>query len=282
MKLQGLTIGGVLVAIGIAGMTAAGCTATASTGTSSSGTGSGGRVPPGSGAIPASCAADSSLSCSADAIGISCPTGFSPDDPTLVCSDPTPAGSSDGFCCVTWVAGGDCAPDGSVSGCIYPSYGFSCTANNPPPDAADASLSCSTPTLDPASGLDLYCCQDKYVSSSSSSTAGGCSLDPSLACDVGSDGVDCTGGANPEAAYSGYICSAPSPQSDGSDGYCCATGFAGSTCVQDPSVEASSCIYPEIGFTCAAADSPDGADPTLSCTSVGSDPATGDSLWCCQ
>lgn len=279
MKLQSLTIGTVIMALGIVGVTAMGCTATASGGaTTSSG---GGRTPPGSGSIPTGCAADATLSCSPDAIGISCPAGTSPDDPTLECSDPTPAGSSDGYCCIQWVSGGDCTPDATVTGCDYPSYGFSCTAGSAPPDAADATLTCSTPT---ASGSeDLYCCVDNYTGSGSSSgsTGSGCAPDSTLACDAGSDGVTCASSAdNPEADFPGYICSAPSPQSDGSIGYCCATGFTGSTCAQDDSV--AGCAYPSVGFSCTGSDTPDQADSSLICSDPTIDPNTGDSLYCCQ
>jgi hypothetical protein len=97
---------------------------------------------------------------------------------------------------------------------------------------------------------------------------------------VGSDGVSCTGGASPEQAFPGYICSAPSPQTDGSDGYCCATGFTGSTCTQDPTVD--SCAYPSVGFSCGGTDTPDMADPNLTCSTGTPDPTTGDTLYCCQ
>jgi hypothetical protein len=277
MKLQGLTIGGVLVSLAIAGMTAMGCTATASGGASASSTG-GTRTPPGTGAIPSGCADDATLSCSPDAIGISCPAGTAPDDPTLECSDPTPAGSSDGYCCITWVSGGDCAPDGTVTGCAYPSYGFSCTSGAAPPDAADASITCSTPT--PASGADLYCCVDNYSGSTSSSGSGtGCSADGTLSCDPGTVGVDCTGGADAETEFPGYICSAPATQSDGSDGFCCAEGFSGSTCSQDLSV--SGCVDPSVGFSCTGTDTPDQADASLNCSAAVVD-SNGDSLYCCQ
>jgi hypothetical protein len=43
-----------------------------------------------------------------------------------------------------------------VAGCVYPSYGFSCAANDNPA-TLDPSLNCSPPT--PAGNLDLFCCQ---------------------------------------------------------------------------------------------------------------------------
>jgi hypothetical protein len=278
MKLQSLTIGSVIMALGIVGVTAMGCTATASGGATVSS--SGGRTPPGSGSIPSGCAEDSTLTCSSDAIGISCPAGTAPDDPTLECSDPTPAGSSDGYCCIQWVAGGDCTPDGTVTGCDYPSYGFSCTAGAAPPDAADGSITCSTAT--PSGSEDLYCCVDNYTgSTSSSSGTSGCVADSSLACDAGSDGVDCSSSSdNPESDFPGYICSDPSPQGDGTIGYCCATGFSGSTCAQDDSV--TGCAYPSVGFSCTGTDTPDQADSSLTCSDPTTDPNTGDQLYCCQ
>lgn len=285
MKLQSLMVGTVLFGLGIVGMSAAGCSATVngSGGTSSSGTASGsgssGANPKPTGA-PAGCQDDPTLQCSPDALGVSCTSNAVPDSSTLLCSDGTDLGNgSFGYCCVDWTSTSGCTPDGTVQGCAYPSYGVSCPGGSISPDTGDPALTCSTPTPDPNTGADLYCCVDNYTGGSSSGGSG-CSLDSSLACDPGTDGVDCVGGANPEAAYPGYICSAPAPQSDGSDGYCCATGFSGSTCAQDLSV--AGCVDPSVGFSCAGTDTPDQADPALNCSAGVADPNTGDTLYCCQ
>jgi hypothetical protein len=101
-----------------------------------------------------------------------------------------------------------------------------------------------------------------------------------MPCDPGTDGVDCTGGANPEGDFPGYLCSTPSPQADGTDGYCCAVGFTGSTCTQNFAVQG--CVYPSVGFSCAGTDVPDESDPSLTCSAGVADPNTGDTLYCCQ
>jgi hypothetical protein len=287
MKLQSLTVGCVLFCLGFIGLTGAGCTATASgsaTTSSSGGDGIPNQKPTGA---PTGCADDTSLTCSSDALGISCPAGTSPDSSTLICSDPTAnSDGTDGYCCVEW-NGGSCTVDTTLT-CPDPtSYGFTCPGGSASPDSGDAALICSTPVTD-ASGNDTYCCTDTGGTSSGGSSSGGttagCSADGTLACDTskGEVGVDCTGGATPaaDANFGGYICSDPATQSDGSDGYCCATGFTGSTCVQDPSVD--SCAYPSVGFSCTGSDTPDMADGSLSCSTGVQDPTTGDMLFCCQ
>jgi hypothetical protein len=244
------------------------------TGTGSSGGGS--HQPPGG--APAGCQEDSSLSCTPDALGVTCPAGTSPDSSSLVCSDPTPNAAGDGYCCIVW--SGTCAEDPSVGGCDYPSYGFSC-AGSDTPDEADATLNCSSATIDPATGDSLYCCEDVYTGGGSSSGGdSGCSPDSTLTCDPGADPYDCAAGDNPESYDPSLRCSDPSTQPDGTDGFCCATGFGSSSCAEDPTVDG--CAYPSVGFSCASSDTPDEADPTLLCSDAVIDPATGDSLYCCQ
>jgi len=185
---------------------------------------------------------------------------------------PNPGGPSDG-----------CQPDTNVTGCTYPTFGFACYVGQSP-DEADSSLVCSTPTPDPVTGLDLYCCEDTSSGggSSGSSSGGpdGCATDSTLACDAGTIGMDCTGNTNPEAVIPGYVCSPPVTQSDGTLGYCCAGGFAGSTCAGDVSV--AGCVYPSVGFSCTGSDTPDQADAALNCSAGVVDPQTGDTLYCCQ
>jgi hypothetical protein len=111
-------------------------------------------------------------------------------------------------------------------------------------------------------------------------TGNGCVSDTTLACDVGSTGVDCPPGDNPEAAFPGYVCSDPSTQYDNSLGYCCATGFTSSSCAQDNAV--AGCAYPSVGFSCSGPDSPDQADGSLVCSVGVFDPPSGFTLYCCQ
>lgn len=107
-----------------------------------------------------------------------------------------------------------------------------------------------------------------------------CATDPSLQCDPGSAGVDCaTASDNPEALDPTFICSAPSQQSDGTYGYCCAQ-LSNTTCAQDTSVQG--CAYPSLGFSCGGTDTPEAADPALTCSTGVADPTTGLTLFCCQ
>jgi hypothetical protein len=287
MKLQSLMIGCALFGIGLVGMTAAGCTATASGGggtssggnTSSGGTASGGgaaRTPPSQTDLPANtpCTVDASVTCSSpDELGVSCPPGTSPDDPTIVCSDPTPTGGMDTFCCVDFSTSADpnCTPDPTVT-CPDPtSFGFSCTIGADTPDVGDPTLVCSDSSA--TATADVYCCTDGY-----SGGAVGCSADPSIACaDTSSSGFHCEGGADPEAT-AGDVCSAGQPNPSGGDDYCCVTGFSGGTCLPDD----VGCSYPDIGFRCQGADTPDQTDPTLAGCSVGTPDTNGDTLFCCQ
>jgi hypothetical protein len=256
-----------------------GTSSSSGVGSSSSGVGSSSSVSSG-GPVPVGCVTDPTLRCTGDSLGVSCPAGDVPQNPGIICSDPSPqANGTDGYCCVPW-KGTACSADQAVTGCTYPSYGISCTAGNTP-DESDPALVCSTPVPDPTTGLDIFCCEDLGPGTGSSSGAtGSCAADSSLACATGTDGVDCSGGANPEVEYPGYVCSTPSPQADGTDGYCCATGFSGSTCTQDTTVQG--CQFPSVGFSCAGTDAPDQADPSLTCSTGVADPTTGDTLYCCD
>jgi hypothetical protein len=262
-------------------------TASSSGATGSSGAGTSSGVSSGSGGssgAPAGCVADASRRCTGHTIGVSCPAGDDPNQNAgLYCGPPTPnPDGTDGYCCDTIGGGTPCQNDPTVTGCAYPSYGFSCTGSDTP-EQEDPTLTCSTGLPDPSAGLTLYCCVDNGGGGSSGTSSGGgpsCVVDATLACRPGTDGVDCVAGGNPEADFPGYVCSPPSPQADGSDGYCCATGFAGSTCVQSFSVQG--CTYPTIGFSCAGTDTPGEADPSLNCSAGVVDPQTGDVLYCCD
>jgi len=271
-----------------------GCSTTAS-GSSSGGSGSGSgsgvvRDPPTSGDIPSGCSADSTLTCDVDALGISCPSGTSPDDPTLICSDPSPSadGTTDGFCCLTWVTSGTtCSPDATVTGCDYPSYGFSCTGSDTP-DTEDASLTCSADQ-----GTGTFCCVDAYSNSSSGTTSGGgfvaatgCTEDDTLDCVGGAFGYACGAGDNPENEDPTLSCSVPSPNGS-EDDFCCYVApsgdFSAGTCAPDDGIT-SVCQYPSYGYICAAqGDVPSDYDSTLSACSTPVQDADGTSWdFCCS
>ena len=115
----------------------------------------GGSPPP---APPAGCGEDSTVHCS-EGVGWSCSAGDDPEreQSGLSCSDPTPDGSNDDFCCFEWTYGSSCTPDdGLTSVCQPGSYGYRCSAGDDP-SSLDSSLNCSTPTPDGSD--DDFCCQ---------------------------------------------------------------------------------------------------------------------------
>ncbi len=123
--------------LGFAGLGGAGCTVTSTV---------------------ATCGVDNSLACAAGATGETCTGGATPDTTSQTCSIPTtmPDGS-DGYCCFAFASSSStCTPDETVTGCQYPSYGFSCAAGDDP-TSLDPSLNCSVPT--PSGNEDLFCCQ---------------------------------------------------------------------------------------------------------------------------
>jgi hypothetical protein len=212
---------------------------------------------------------------------VTCPRGATPESSfggglPVSCSDPAPAGDSDGYCCIEAFQGSTCWTDVLVPGCAYPSLGFSCAGSDPASEI-DPGLLCKGGAPDPASGHTPYCC---LPTGSGPYGGGGCVVDATIACEPGTDGVDCAQGGNPEANFPGYVCSAPGPQPDGTDGYCCATGFTASTCATDTSIPG--CGFPSVGFSCAGSDTPTDADPSLTCSAGVVDQATGDTLFCCQ
>jgi hypothetical protein len=236
----------------------------------------------------ANCNADSTISCTGGAYGYSCAAGSNPEDEdtTLSCSVPTADGSNDDFCCYEGFTGSTttCAPDDELtSQCPDPdSYGYQCAAGDDP-TSYDASLNCSSSV--PDGSQDDFCCTYGAGSTSSgggSSGGGGdsCTADSSLSCDAGATGVDCPSGVTPDSSFG--ICSDPSGQSDGSDGYCCVSGETFSDCTQDDSVTAT-CDYPSFGFSCSSG-SPDPStdDTSLTCSTPTTDPNTGNDLYCCQ
>jgi hypothetical protein len=113
------------------------------------------------GPTEASCAPDTTVSCTGSATGFSCTGSDQPEDSdsSLTCSVPISGNAgSTLYCCVSGFAfsSSTCAPDSTVTGCEAGSYGFSCTGSDTP-DQTDSSLTCSTP-VDGNAGSSLYCC----------------------------------------------------------------------------------------------------------------------------
>ncbi|MGH7293312.1 MAG: hypothetical protein ACRELB_00185 [Polyangiaceae bacterium] len=111
------------------------------------------------GSPPAGCSVDSSIVCSQGA-GWSCAAGDNPEleQSGLSCSEPTPDGPNDDFCCFDWTYGdSSCTPDDQLTGACEPgSYGYQCAAGDDP-TSLDPSLVCSSPVPDGPS--DDFCCQ---------------------------------------------------------------------------------------------------------------------------
>jgi hypothetical protein len=195
-------------------------------------------------------------------------------DATLNCSAPVTAGTLDTFCCTYGAVGtGDsCSADSTLDCSADPtSTGYTCTGVAFPTDT-DPTLTCSDGTA-MADGTIGYCC-------AASSSTFGCSADATLDCsaDPSSTGMSCVGGATPDTTT--QICSFPSPQGGGVDGYCCVpiTPSSSTTCAPDDTV--TGCQYPSIGFSCLTGDNPTSLDASLTCstpTTVGTE-----DLFCCQ
>jgi hypothetical protein len=104
------------------------------------------------------CASDDAVAgCVNGTSGYSCNAGANPPDegdPTLVCSEPTPSGDLDLYCCYTntvVAASATCSEDFTVP-CPDPDeYGFSCTGDDSPSDDY-SNLNCSAPVG------NTYCC----------------------------------------------------------------------------------------------------------------------------
>jgi hypothetical protein len=106
----------------------------------------------------------------------------------------------------------------------------------------------------------------------------GCSTDDSLACLGGGRGWTCAAGDNPESEVSGLSCSVP--RADGpNDDFCCVSWTNSTTCRPDDGLT-SLCQYPSYGYVCAANDSPEAVDPSLSCSAPVADGPNDD--FCCQ
>jgi hypothetical protein len=235
------------------------------------------------------CQPDESVgaSCVYPSFGYSCATGDNPatTDATLNCSDPVTVGGLDTFCCTYGTVGtggtGGTTTGGTTDSCVADSTldcsadptstGYSCTGVAFPTDV-DPTLICSTGS-DQGGGVLGYCC-------AATSATFGCMADATLDCsaDPSSTGMSCVGGATPDTTT--QICSYPSDQGGGVDGYCCVaiTPTSGTTCAPDDTV--TGCQYPSIGFSCLTGDDPTSLDASLNCsvpTTVGSE-----DLFCCK
>jgi hypothetical protein len=111
---------------------------------------------------PAGCSTDSSLICRRGSTGFTCSTGVNPEelDSSLSCSIPVRDSAGDHFCCFVWRGGSTCTPDDNVTSfCSDPSsFGYSCAPNDNP-ETTDPTLVCSTPSVDPVTGGDDFCCR---------------------------------------------------------------------------------------------------------------------------
>src|SRR5579863_2972465 len=153
--------------------------------------------------------------------------------------------------------------------------GFSCTGSATPA-AADGTCSAG-----PSAGD--YCC------SSGGATiviTTGCSMDSSVAgCASPSTGYSCTGTVPPDEMDPTLSCSigVVDPTVAADLVYCCLTGedFKAGTCGQDDTIT-SICTTPgSYGFKCAAMDSPDQTDASLTCSSGVPDSDGSSTDFCC-
>lgn len=238
----------------------------------------------------AGCTEDSTLSCAPGATGYSCDSTHTPWETNagLSCStgfaDTSTGG--EGYCCDDACSGGGnleyCAADDNL-GCPTNAYGFQCAMGAPAPDEDDPSLTCMGPTPDADGCSDDYCCEPTSTGGSSGGSSGGaetCTVDSSLDCGSGLQGVACSVANGPPDSTFGF-CSNQSPPSSGTVGYCCVSGkFAG--CTQDGTTWAS-CSFPSVGFSCAPGYPDPGTDDlALTCSGPVTDPTNGDYDYCCQ
>ena len=165
-----------------------------------------------------------------------------------------------------------CVLDTSIP-CSSGGSGFSCTPSADDPEVIDPTMACTTPTLDPTYGQNVYCC----LPAPSSIGASTCVPDDKLpsVCPPGSGlyGYQCASGYGPTKLDPTLACSAPVPDADGvHTDTCCAPG----PCMEDPTVP---CAGSAMGLACSAGSDPESTDPTMACTTVTPNGATDD--FCC-
>lgn len=146
------------------------------------------------------CSQDSTVSCAGGATGYSCPTGSSPpnvDVTSLLCSTPTPAGTTDQYCCTAASAavGSTCAQDQSVTGCVG-SFGFACTgADTPESDFTGVTCGASGTAGTNAQGspATLFCCTLGNAACAVGADTGTQACDDCVATNCCSDLTACAG-----------------------------------------------------------------------------------------
>jgi hypothetical protein len=216
------------------------------------------------------CTPDVSIQgCVGASFGFRCTGTASPSatDASLTCSTGTPdaAANTLDYCCQTTNA---CIADGSVTGCVAGSTGYSCTGTATP----DPALNCSTGAPGTTSGTTIYCC-------GATSGPGTCASDASVTgCAGGSTGYSCTGVTRPDADGS-LQCSSGVAGVNGSTDYCCFSApTTTSTCTADPTV--TGCTGGSFGFACSGTDTPADSNTNLVCGpgAAGND---GNTLYCC-
>jgi hypothetical protein len=210
-------------------------------------------------------------------------------DATLECSIGV-ADASGGldYCCLTGetFAAGTCAQDDTVGDCTTPdSFGFKC-ASSDTPDQSDATLTCSTGVADADGSSTDFCCTSGGGTTTVVITGlpSSCSTDSSVTgCASPSVGYSCTSTDAPDDSDPTIECSVGVPDATaGTTDYCCLIGetFAAGTCAQDDTV--GDCTTAgSYGFKCAASDTPDQTDATLTCSTGVADSDGTSTDFCC-
>jgi hypothetical protein len=109
---------------------------------------------------------------------------------------------------------------------------------------------------------------------STAAPAASCGIDNGVLCDHAT-GYSCPPGDDPVRYDPSLVCSSGTDV-PGATLYCC-TAFVSSSCAPDDSVVG--CIGYSFGFSCTGSDTPEDADPTLSCSVP--TPSDGLLLYCC-
>jgi len=182
-----------------------------------------------------------------------------------------------------------CDVDTNTTACTYPASPYSCWGSDSP-DRENPALHCEGPQSDGGTGRALYCCVDSSPGGGGGSrdggdaapNVGGCDVWAPIQCPIGLRGIACEGDTPDQDGllHGSYDCSDPTPEPDGSQGYCCywsGFGVDGGACVAG---SVKGCPFPGIGFTCPASSTPE-AQGTLQCTVV-PNLVPGPTRYCCQ
>jgi hypothetical protein len=170
-----------------------------------------------------------------------------------------------------------CSSDSSVT-CSGTDTGLSCTGSATP-DATDGDCVAAT-----AAGT--YCCAAGGTIVVVPDLPTTCAQDPTVStCATGTAGYSCTGSDAPDESDPTLSCSigVPDTGTAGSTDYCCLTGetFAAGTCGQDDTITSICTTAGSFGFKCAASDTPDQTDSTLTCSSGVADADGTSTDFCC-